>query len=264
MPPHQDPTTPMLVTASNGIPELARYFEDLDFLFEDCLIQSDAAKKRHTARYLDTPTARLWQGLEPSYTAGSYEQWKTAIHALYPGTLEDRRYSVRDLEALVNQWSEHGIASLLQLGEFYRQFVAVSSFLVWKQRLSTGEQDRAFQTAFDTQLWTRIYERLIIVDINHHPEDPWPITSVFAAAQYVLHDSTPPVMPSITPSAAASPTTPASITKVPHAQSLKPSQITHTHNAPYIPEPTPIDIKPVAPKNEAILQVFCPGVQHDH
>ncbi|KAG5633826.1 hypothetical protein H0H81_005019 [Sphagnurus paluster] len=88
MPSRQDSTAPTLVTASNGIPELARYFEDLEFLFEDCLVQTDAAKKRYATCYLDTPTARLWQGLEP-YTAGSYEQWKAVVHALYPGTSED-------------------------------------------------------------------------------------------------------------------------------------------------------------------------------
>ncbi|KAG5649545.1 hypothetical protein H0H81_003151 [Sphagnurus paluster] len=255
MPPHQDPTTPMLVTASNGIPELARYFEDLDFLFEDCLIQSDAAKKRHTARYLDTPTARLWQGLEPSYTAGSYEQWKTAIHALYPGTLEDRRYSIRDLEALVNQWSEHGIASLLQLSEFYRQFIAVSSLLVSKQRLSTGERDRAFQTAFDRQQWTKIHERLMITDVNHHPEDPWPVPSIYAAAQYILFETTPSILHTFRPPPSAPLTTPAPPT-IPQPQPSKPVEAPHASSAPQVQDPAEGEMQPVTPKEEVVLQVF--------
>ncbi|KAG5634149.1 hypothetical protein H0H81_003154 [Sphagnurus paluster] len=255
MPPRQDPTAPTLMTASNGIPELARYFEDLEFLFEDCLIQSDAAKKRHTTRYLDTTTAHLWRGLEPSYTAGSYTLWKAAVHALYPGTSEDRIYSIRDLEALVKYQSKHGITNLIQLGEFYRQFLTVSSFLVSRQRLSVGERDRAFRTVFDAQQWTRIYERLTIMNIDHHPADPWPISSIFAAAQYLLYDTTPSIMLSFPPSRTTSSTTPAPTTIL-HSPPLNPVENLHVPNALHAQEPSVVDTKPFTLENKDIVDVF--------
>ncbi|KAG5635126.1 hypothetical protein H0H81_012377 [Sphagnurus paluster] len=209
MPPRQDPTSPTLVTASNGIPELARYFEDLEFLFEDCLIQSDAAKKRHTTRYLDTATARLWRGLEPSYTTGSYTLWKAAVHALYPGTSEDRIYSIRDLEALVKYQSKHGITNLIQLGEFY----------------------------------------------YHHPADPWPISSIFAAAQYLLYDTTPSIMLSFPPSCTTSSTTPAPTT-IPHSPPPNPVENPHVPNVPHAQEPSAVDTKPFTLGNKVIVDVF--------
>ncbi|KAG5633962.1 hypothetical protein H0H81_004186 [Sphagnurus paluster] len=254
MPSRQDPIAPSLVTASNGTPELARFFEDLEFLFDNCLIQSDAAKKKHTMRYLDTPTARLWRGLEPSYMAGSYEEWKAAIHALYPGTSEDRRYSFRDLHALVDHWYRHGISNLRNLGEFYRQFLAVSSFLVLKQRISAGERDRVFQSAFNAKQWTQIHERLIITDVNHHPEDPWPISSVFTAAQYILYDTAPSILHAFQPSHAEPSTTPTPVT----ISKPQPFEIPYAHapDAPPSPKSSINDTKPVTLENKAIFDVF--------
>ncbi|KAG5634127.1 hypothetical protein H0H81_003290 [Sphagnurus paluster] len=255
MPSRQDPIAPSLVTASNGTPELARFFEDLEFLFDNCLIQSDAAKKKHTTRYLDTPTARLWQGLEPSYTAGSYEEWKTAVHTLYPGTSEDRVYSICDLDILVKSWSTHSIKTLAKLSEFYRQFLTVSSFLVSRQRLSVGERDRAFRTVFDAQQWTRIYERLTIMNIDHHPADPWPISSIFAAAQYLLYDTTPSIMLSFPPSRTTSSTTPAPTTIL-HSPPLNPVENLHVPNALHAQEPSVVDTKPFTLENKDIVDVF--------
>ncbi|KAG5634019.1 hypothetical protein H0H81_003873 [Sphagnurus paluster] len=254
MPSRQDPTAPTLVTTSNGIPELARYFEDLEFLFEDCLVRTDTAKKRYATRYLDTPTARLWQGLEPTYTAGSFADWKAAIHALYPGTSEDRRYSFRDLHALVDHWYRHGISNLRNLGEFYRQFLAVSSFLVLKQRISAGERDRVFQSAFNAKQWTQIHERLIITDVNHHPEDPWPISSVFTAAQYILYDTAPSILHAFQPSHAEPSTTPTPVT----ISKPQPFEIPYAHapDAPPSPKSSINDTKPVTLENKAIFNVF--------
>ncbi|KAG5648641.1 hypothetical protein H0H81_006928, partial [Sphagnurus paluster] len=122
-------------------------------------------------------------------------------------------------------------------------------------RLSDGERDRIFRLAFDELQWTKIHDRLNIKNVDHHPDDPWPISSVFSAAQYILYDTAPSILHTFQPSHAASSTAPAPITKVPHAQSSQPSQTMHAPNA-YIPEPRPIDTKPLPPKDEGIFQVF--------
>ncbi|KAG5649219.1 hypothetical protein H0H81_005367, partial [Sphagnurus paluster] len=92
MPFHSQNSAPTLVTGSNGVPELTRFFTDVEYLFEDCQINADADKKRHILRYLELQDSWLWESL-PTFAAGTYAAWKNEVWALYSGTSEERRYS---------------------------------------------------------------------------------------------------------------------------------------------------------------------------
>ncbi|KAG5633368.1 hypothetical protein H0H81_008389 [Sphagnurus paluster] len=131
-------SAPTLVTGSNGVPELARFFTDIEYLFEDCQINADADKKRHILRYLELQDSRLWESL-PTFAAGTYAAWKNEVRALYPGTSEERRYSVADLHVLVGEWNMRVISNIVQLGEFHRAFLNISQFLMSHNRLSENE-----------------------------------------------------------------------------------------------------------------------------
>ncbi|KAG5633274.1 hypothetical protein H0H81_009234, partial [Sphagnurus paluster] len=62
-------------------------------------------------------------------------------------------------------------------------------------RLSENERDRAFRMAFTPDQWDKIHHRLVIADINHHPDDPWPMPQILRAAEYILHGTAPPMIP---------------------------------------------------------------------
>ncbi|KAG5634947.1 hypothetical protein H0H81_000247 [Sphagnurus paluster] len=49
--------------------------------------------------------------------------------------------------------------------------------------------------AFTPDQWDKIHHQLIIVDINHHPDNPWPIAQILKAAKYILHGTAPPMIP---------------------------------------------------------------------
>ncbi|KAG5649193.1 hypothetical protein H0H81_005530, partial [Sphagnurus paluster] len=187
-------SAPTLVTGANGVPELARFFTDVEYLFEDCQINADADKKRHILRYLELQDSRLWESL-PTFAAGTYAAWKNEVRALYPGTSEERRYSVADLHVLVGEWNMRVISNIVQLGEFHRAFLNISQFLMSHNRLSENERDRAFRMAFTPDQWDKIHHRLVIADINHHPDDPWPMPQILRAAEYILHGTAPPMIP---------------------------------------------------------------------
>ncbi|KAG5649296.1 hypothetical protein H0H81_004788 [Sphagnurus paluster] len=89
MPSRGHATTSKLENDPNGVVDLNRFFQDIEYLFKDCAINDDQQKKQHAIRYLNHPVSGLWSAL-PSYAAAStYEEWKTAIRKLYPGTSED-------------------------------------------------------------------------------------------------------------------------------------------------------------------------------
>ena len=84
--------------------ELRQYFADLDFVFNRAGINDDTEKKQHACRYVDVDTSELWETLEEYVEAlKSYTDFKTAMHALYPGSDEERKWSVADMDQLVSE-----------------------------------------------------------------------------------------------------------------------------------------------------------------
>lgn len=168
--------------------ELRRYFGDLEFLFNKCGITDQAIMKKNACRYVDIDTSELWETL-PEYTDATktYENLRKAIHALYPGSDTDRKWSVADMDKLVGERSRLGILTIGDLGEYYRQFLAITTFLKSKSRLSDGEQSRAFARGFQADLWAKVEQRLQLKDPDHDRDDAYPLDDIHKAARYVLH-----------------------------------------------------------------------------
>jgi hypothetical protein len=168
--------------------ELRRYFADLDFVFQRANVTTDQSKKQHACRYADVDTSELWEAL-PACTDNTktYDEFKAEVLALYPGAEEERKWSVTDMDALIGERSRLGIISLSDLGDYYRQFLAITTFLRSKTRLSDAEQSRAFVRGFQPELWARISQRLQLKLPDHFPDDPYPLEAIHSAARYVLH-----------------------------------------------------------------------------
>jgi hypothetical protein len=129
--------------------ELRRYFSELEFHFTCSSVTAAEEKKKHACRFVDVDTSELWESL-PEYTdhAISYADFMKAVHALYPGSDEERKWSVADMDKLVGERCQLGVLSLSDLGEYYQQFLAITTFLRGKSRLSEAEQSRAFTRGF--------------------------------------------------------------------------------------------------------------------
>ena len=141
--PKFDPTQPR---------ELRRYFAELDMLFTACSITDDELKKRHTCRYVDIDTSELWESL-PEYAAGtSLDNFRKAVHKLYPGSEDERKWSISDMDKLVGKQLRVGIFDANDLGVYYRSFYNITQFLLTKNRISEAEQSRAFVCGFQSGL----------------------------------------------------------------------------------------------------------------
>ena len=168
--------------------ELRRYFADLDFAFGRAGIADRAEQKKHACRYVDVDTADLWESISQfSDAAADYNAFVKAVHALYPGSEEERKWSVADMDKLVGEQSRLGIISLADLGDYYRHFYTITTFLRSKSRLSDAEQSRAFVRGFQPDLWARISQRLQLKLPDHFPDDPYTLDAIHEAARFVLH-----------------------------------------------------------------------------
>ena len=67
--------------------ELPHYFNKLNNLFQDVSITNEGIKKAQACQYVDINESELWQVL-PKYTLKTYNDWKKAVLALYPGATE--------------------------------------------------------------------------------------------------------------------------------------------------------------------------------
>ena len=84
--------------------ELRRYFADLDFAFTRAAIAERAEMKKQACRYVDVDTADLWESIsEYANQQSTYEDFVKAVHALYPGSEEERKWSVANMDKLVGE-----------------------------------------------------------------------------------------------------------------------------------------------------------------
>lgn len=186
MPLRNEPTAPYFDTSRPR--ELPRYFEDLEDLLDRASIINDTDKKKYAVRYTDFDTEQIWKA-SPEFKdpSVSYGQFKTAIIFLYPDASDDFRYSLQDMDLLIREQQLKDITSAKELSDFHLRFLAITTWLIDKARLSNLEQQRAYIQAFQPQLLSAIMYRLQIKNPDHHPNIPFPVEKVYEAAQFVLH-----------------------------------------------------------------------------
>ncbi|KNZ78148.1 hypothetical protein J132_01673 [Termitomyces sp. J132] len=194
MPPRNDTTAPKWDESRPR--ELPQYFKELEYLFADCGIADDTQKKEYTSRYISYDTAETWLGL-PEFGNNiiigndaprpyTYQEWKAAVLRLYPGADASARYNLGDLEQLVNQTFNSGLATLGRFSDYYRDFQRIARWLLANGKLYHNEERRLFQQGIPTSLWSKVVHRLEITLPNHHPEDPYDVDQVFEGAKWVL------------------------------------------------------------------------------
>ncbi|KAI9057626.1 hypothetical protein FKP32DRAFT_1583453 [Trametes sanguinea] len=194
MPPRGDPRAPYF--DPDNPRTLRRFFQDLEALFERSGVESDAQKKQWVLRYFSIDVADLCENLpECADETKTYEDFKRAIIALYPGADDSRKYSLADVGNLVARRASAPIATAVELSSYYRDFYAMTSYLISQNRLSTSEQSRLFVRGIAQPLWGQVSQRLQLKLPDHYPEDPYKLDDVYNTAKFVLHGTvtaTPP------------------------------------------------------------------------
>ncbi|KAL7277220.1 hypothetical protein ACG7TL_009070 [Trametes sanguinea] len=203
MPPRGDPRAPYF--DPDNPRTLRRFFQDLEALFERSGVESDAQKKQWVLRYFSIDVADLCENLpECADETKTYDDFKRAIIALYPGADDSRKYSLADVENLVARRASAPIATAAELSSYYRDFYAMTSYLISQNRLSTSEQSRLFVRGIAQPLWGQVSQRLQLKLPDHYPEDPYKLDDVYNAVKFVLHGTVTATPPTAHATASAS------------------------------------------------------------
>ena len=148
------------------------YFEDLEILFAKHNISDSQEKKQAAVYYPSVKVEALWK-TTPTFSdpAYSYEDFKAKIIALYPEA--EPQHTLEELEKLVADRARTQIRSREELGEYNRDFLLVSHFLISKDRISWIDQSRYFLASFEPILTVAIRSRLERKFPDHLPVDPY-------------------------------------------------------------------------------------------
>ena len=147
--------------------------------------------KQHALRFVDCDTTELWEILpEFAHATASYQQFVDTVYKLYLGSDAGRCWSIGNMEKLVGEASRVGISSLANLGKYHREFIAMITFLIMKNHISTAEQSRAFTRGFPQKLWTKVTHQLQLKFPDHFPDNPYTLEQIHDTMWFILHGTT--------------------------------------------------------------------------
>jgi hypothetical protein len=101
--------------------ELRRYFQELNNLFTDCQVADDQTKKSYACRYLDVDSTKLWELLPEFQATSTYSRFIEAVYKLYPGSEDERKWSIADMDNLVGEQ--------LRIGEIDPSEISIGHFI---------------------------------------------------------------------------------------------------------------------------------------
>jgi hypothetical protein len=96
--------------------------------FGPAQIVDDAEKKKHACRYVDIDTTDLWEAIPEFDGTKTFDNFKSTIFKLYPGSESERKWTIADMDKLVGEQLRVGILNVSDLGNYYRVFTPLPNF----------------------------------------------------------------------------------------------------------------------------------------
>jgi hypothetical protein len=116
--------------------ELRRYFNKLEMLFQRCNITDSKEMKKHACCYVNIDTSELWESIAKYLPTVSFNNFHIAVHKLYPGSEDDCKWSIADMDKLVGEQLCVGIYDENKLGLYFQSFYNIMKFLHSKNRIT--------------------------------------------------------------------------------------------------------------------------------
>ena len=122
---------------SSDLNGFKNFFQDVKFLADRCNL-SEADCITWAIRYASEGPA--WELVPCRHLdTATFDKFKEEVTALYPHINEARRYTLGNLDRLVNKTRAMTDVSHKSFGNFYRLFSIYTQYLISKHRLSTCE-----------------------------------------------------------------------------------------------------------------------------
>jgi len=124
--------------------------------------------------------------MQTNYKTGNWEEFKKEIHALYPGSTGDRKYSVANLEALTKKQATIPMETSEEFGQYYQAFLKVATFLKKKDKLTNREISAQFILGLSYSFRVKVRAQLKAQNPTYHTDDPYMLKEISTAALFLL------------------------------------------------------------------------------
>jgi hypothetical protein len=91
----------------------------LELLFGPAQVVDNMEKKKHACRYINIDTADLWEAIPEFDITKTFDEFKSAIFKLYPGSESECKWTIADMDKLVREQLWMGILDVSDLGNYY-------------------------------------------------------------------------------------------------------------------------------------------------
>jgi hypothetical protein len=149
-------------------------------------------------RYLNSDDRELWSCL-PEASLSDYATFIKEVKDMYPGWQGNRRYTVSDLQAVAQKHVNQPMTWCNEFAEYDCVFRKVLQPLKNKGTVGTAEGNRIFLEGFPSDFQRQTRTHLLIKFPDHHPQDPYRLKDVRAAALFLLPELPPPPQSASTP-----------------------------------------------------------------
>ena len=192
--------TPMPMANSREAPRFSSDASGFDSFFEDVEELASRSGLDHAStikwacRYAGSESDS-WKHLQ-SFKDNDWAEFQKEVRQGSPQLDVDRRYTHHDLRQISECARGYRNMSRTDLGTYYRKFLACSSYLIGRNRLSEREQSSIYLEGFPQPVGSAILERLRIVAPSVIPAEGYDFKVIHDAALFVLAagfaDSTTP------------------------------------------------------------------------
>ena len=125
----------------------------------------------------------LWQQLKTA-RGSDFDAFRREVLTYYPTAF--RRYTIGDLLNLTKDYAADRYWTSTTLGNYYRDFMRVSGYLMSIEHISKLDQRRYFRDGIPAFLNDKLEHSLRFVDYTHPPGLPWNIQDVFRELERIL------------------------------------------------------------------------------
>ncbi|KAF8810009.1 hypothetical protein BYT27DRAFT_7092636, partial [Phlegmacium glaucopus] len=163
---------------------LSIFIDEIEQLAGTCKL-SEKQTIDWTIRYAPNEERELWQ-MQDAVATSIWADFKKELFDLYPGSTGERKYSVANLTALVEDQALRNIRNAEDLGAYRRSFLTIATFLKSKSRLTDREISGYFVQGMDPSFRAEVQSQLRAENPRHHSDDPYTLAEISSAALFVL------------------------------------------------------------------------------
>jgi len=163
---------------------LSPFLDEVEQLAASCAL-SPKQTIEWAVRYAPNDERELWQ-MQEAVGTEDWEQFKKEIFELYPGSTGERKYSIANLQTLIEKQALENIEDSDDFGTYRRTFLTVATYLKKKSRLTDREISIYFLQGLAPSFREKVQAQLKAENPTHHSDDPYTLSEISTAALFVL------------------------------------------------------------------------------